>query len=127
MPDSDYIPASERPREDSMIHDGIIPSGEVSGYTYLALDRSHAALDDVARELAERLHTAQHRVWELSLRISEEFEACAESDTGADCTELDDQGCYGCNARTMYATVLHEHHTANAALARYDAMTGGKE
>ena len=87
--------------------------------------RSHAAADDVMRELAEALHVAQHRAWELSLRVADEFEACAEADTGADCTELDESGCYGCAARALYAEILGEHHAGNAALARYDRMTGG--
>jgi hypothetical protein len=68
---------------------------------------------------------AQHRAWELSLRVADEFEACAEADTGADCTELDESGCYGCAARALYAEILGEHHAGNAALARYDRMTGG--
>jgi hypothetical protein len=118
MRDEDYIPASERNHEDVCQHE-LLDGDEPCN----CMRASHAIADDVMRDLAEALRGAQDRVWELSMRVSEEFEACAEADTGADCTELDERGCYGCAARSLYAEVLGEHHAGNAALARYDALT----
>lgn len=95
MPDSDYLPASEREewrKQRALRHDDAETFRDGREWAMIA---SHAALDDVARELAE------------ALRDSEEW------------AEL--------------AYVRHDDLAAKAALgvlrealARYDAMIGGK-